>query len=152
MLAHIAVDVAALAGEAMILKGGTSLRLGHYENYRYSAGLDYSLVGIAGAEAVVLLGTALENCRVRVGLQVLGLKASVDAPHVSFVGPLGAKPRRIKLDLADDELVLTHESVTLTVGWRDLPAAAQIRCYTPERDMCREVPLRNPTSPMPGRV
>lgn len=130
LLAHISVDVASLAGEAMILKGGTSLRLGHYENYRYSADLDYSLVGITGAEAVAMLGAALENCRVRMGLQVLGLDASVATPYVSFVGPLGAKPRRIKLDLADDELVLTHELVNLTVDWRDLPAGAEIRCYT----------------------
>lgn len=130
LLANIAVDVASLAGEAMILKGGTSLRLGHYENYRYSADLDYSLVGITGADAVAMLGAALENCRVRMGLQVLGLDASVATPYVSFVGPLGAKPRRIKLDLADDELVLTHELANLTVDWRDLPAGAEIRCYT----------------------
>lgn len=41
ILAHVAIDVATAAGEAMALKGGTSLRLVHYENYRYSADLDY---------------------------------------------------------------------------------------------------------------
>ena len=42
ILAHVAIDVATVAGEAMTLKGGTSLRLAHYDNYRYSADLDYS--------------------------------------------------------------------------------------------------------------
>ncbi len=30
MLAHVAIDIAALAGERMVLKGGTGLRLCHY--------------------------------------------------------------------------------------------------------------------------
>ena len=43
----------------MVLKGGTSLRLVHYENYRYSADLDYSLLGISTALQAAVLPTKL---------------------------------------------------------------------------------------------
>jgi predicted nucleotidyltransferase component of viral defense system len=55
ILAHVAIEVSAGAGEQMVLKGGTSLRLVHYENYRYSADLDYSLIGISIDQAFEII-------------------------------------------------------------------------------------------------
>ena len=34
MLSHIAIDIAAIAGQNMVLKGGTSLRVAHCESQR----------------------------------------------------------------------------------------------------------------------
>jgi len=52
VLAHV---VAAISShdthETLVFKGGTSLRLLHFEQYRYSADLDYSLVKGSEAEA-----------------------------------------------------------------------------------------------------
>ena len=41
-LAHVAVDIAGLGHERFVLKGGTCLRLGHSDDYRYPADLDCS--------------------------------------------------------------------------------------------------------------
>ncbi len=130
MLAHVAIDIAALAGERMVLKGGTGLRLCHYENYRYSADLDYSLVGISETTAFDIIGTALGQCIVRIGAATLELDIEADPPRINYVGPLAAKLRTIKLDLADDELVIGHAAVPPVVNWRDVPESAFIRCYT----------------------
>jgi predicted nucleotidyltransferase component of viral defense system len=130
VLAHVAVEISAGAGERMVLKGGTSLRLAHYDNYRYSADLDYSLLGIAADEAFDLIAEALGRCRDRIGSDILELDTNASPPRIRYVGPLAAKPRSIKVDLADDELVIEHRSTPLVVAWRDLPEAATIRCYT----------------------
>jgi len=130
VLAHAAVDIASIAGKDMILKGGTSLRLAHYDDYRYSADLDYSLLGITTADALAYIGDALGRCRARIGVDMLVLDAVAEPPRITYVGPLAAKPRTIKLDLADDELVVEHTHLPLIVAWRDLPEHAEIYGYT----------------------
>lgn len=130
VLAHVAVHIAELGGERLVLKGGTCLRLVHYDGYRYSADLDYSLQDINPADAYALIEAALANGRSNVGLPTLRLDRDADPPRIEYVGPLGSKPRRIKLDLADDELVLEHAQMPLVVPWRDLSDAAFIRGYT----------------------
>lgn len=130
VLAHTAVDIALVADERMILKGGTSLRLGHYDNYRYSADLDYSLLDITTSGALDLIAVALERCRNRIGIDMVTLDAQASPPRITYVGPLGAKPRTLKLDLADNELVTEHASLPLVVSWRDLPDTASVRGYT----------------------
>jgi predicted nucleotidyltransferase component of viral defense system len=121
----------------MVLKGGTSLRLAHYENYRYSADLDYSLLGISEQTAFDIITTALAQCRDRIGVATLALDTEANPPRISYVGPLAAKPRTIKLDLADDELVIEHAVGPLVVSWRDVPESASIRCYT-RTEICAE--------------
>ena len=98
ILAHVAIEIAAGAGERMVLKGGTSLRLAHYDNYRYSADLDYSLLGITAYEAFNLIAEALGRCRDRIGIDILELDTNASPPRISYVGPLAAKPRSIKVD------------------------------------------------------
>jgi predicted nucleotidyltransferase component of viral defense system len=130
ILAHAAIEIAAGAGEQMVLKGGTSLRLAHFANYRYSADLDYSLIGITEPDALEIIGAALARCRDRIGADSVVLDTGASPPRIGYVGPLAAKPRTIKLDLADDELVLEHTVAPVVVAWRDLPESASIRCYT----------------------
>ena len=91
--------------QRLAFKGGTSLRLCHFEDYRYSADLDFSLTGGVDVEdATRLIAEALVACRERVGLPLLELDER-SPPRIGYVGPLGAKPRFVKLDLAADELV-----------------------------------------------
>ena len=49
---------------------------------------------------------------------------------INYVGPLGGKPRRIKLDVSDDELVESHRRLDLISRWPDLPEDASIEGYT----------------------
>jgi uncharacterized protein len=95
----------------LVFKGGTALRLCFYEDYRYSADLDFSLVELTVSEGLAVLGQALERCVEAIGLPHLSL-AEAEPLLVEYVGPLG-RERAIKLDLADDELVLdtTHRAV-----------------------------------------
>lgn len=130
ILAHVAIDIAAVAGEHMVLKGGTSLRLAHFKDYRYSADLDYSLVDINEREAHDMISTALDHCRDRIGADTLELDIDADNVRVRYVGPLAARPRMIKLDLADDELVIEHAARPIVTAWRDTPESAILHCYT----------------------
>jgi predicted nucleotidyltransferase component of viral defense system len=43
---------------------------------------------------------------------------------------LGSKPRKIKLDISDDELVEGHRRLPILPRWSDLPADAAIEGYT----------------------
>jgi predicted nucleotidyltransferase component of viral defense system len=130
LLAHVAVEVAGVGGKHLVLKGGTCLRLAHYSGYRYSADLDYSIRDIDPAESLGLIANALDTCRERLGLSHLQFAEGADPPRIEYVGPLGAKPRTIKLDLADDELVIGHAELPLVVDWRDVSDGASIRGYT----------------------
>lgn len=81
ILSHVAIDIAATAGDAMVLKGGTSLRLVHFENYRYSADLDYSLLGISEAAAFDLVSQAVSLTRDRLGATLLELEQTGPLAH-----------------------------------------------------------------------
>jgi predicted nucleotidyltransferase component of viral defense system len=51
VLAHVLTAISERDHEQqLVFKGGTSLRLCHFENYRYSADLDFSLTGGVSAE------------------------------------------------------------------------------------------------------
>jgi predicted nucleotidyltransferase component of viral defense system len=151
ILAHVAIEISAGAREQMVLTGGTSLRLVHYENYRYSADLDYSLIGISTDQAFETIEAALKRCRDQISIDTLELDLNATPPRITYIGPLGAKPRSIKLDLADDELVIEHRSTPAVVAWRDLPTSGSIHCYmlteicaeklrcTIQRRQCRDV-------------
>jgi hypothetical protein len=53
-----------------------------------------------------------------------------EAPWVNYVGPLGAKPRKLKLDISDTELVESHHRIELRSRWPDLAQGAAIDGYT----------------------
>lgn len=102
--------------QRLVFKGGTALRLCHFEDYRYSADLDFSLTGQVDPErATRLIAEALVECRERVGFSLLELDERTP-PRIEYVGPLGAKPRFVKLDLAAGELV--EDTATLPINPR----------------------------------
>ena len=151
VLTHIIEALAQLQPRpGLIFKGGTALRLCFYEDYRYSADLDFSLVELTVGDGLEPLRQALERCVEAVGLPHLSL-ADAEPLEVEYVGPLG-RERRIKLDLADDELVLdttqrtvisrysdqSQDGSTITTYTLEEIAAEKLRCVI-QRLLCRDI-------------
>lgn len=112
---------------ALVFKGGTSLRLFHIANYRYSADLDFSLRAGTKEQAINLLDGAFRSYGE--GLPQLTLDRESDHLRVLYTGPLG-RERPLKLDLATDELVVNIEHVQIRSTWEDVPSAT-MTVYTP---------------------
>lgn len=132
VLTHVLAAIGERDGHRrVVFKGGTALRLCYLESYRYSADLDFSLIdGLGADEARVPVAEALADCRERLGLPLLQLN-DMTPPRIEYVGPLEAKPRALKLDLATDELV--ENTATLPIAER-YPDQEPRRClvYTLE--------------------
>jgi predicted nucleotidyltransferase component of viral defense system len=121
-----------------------------YEDYRYSADLDFSLVDLTVEDGLSILRRALERCIDLIGLPRLSLTES-EPLEIEYVGPLG-RQRTIKLDLADDELVLETTQRTLITRYSDQSqdgstittytleeiAAEKLRCII-QRLLCRDI-------------
>jgi predicted nucleotidyltransferase component of viral defense system len=146
VLAHVVALISAQdAAGTLVFKGGTSLRLLHFDEYRYSADLDYSVVDGSEAKARELIGNALARNRPDTIAQ---LELAGDGGGLLYLGPLGAV-RTIKLDLADDELVVNTERRPLLPRWADVPessvvaytklevTAEKLRCIL-QRRQCRD--------------
>ncbi len=104
--------IAAIVGydmqDKLAFKGGTALRLIHFQDYRYSADLDFSILNGTKEEALTLISKALQQPSSDTGPQMS--VTGDDPPKIAYVGPLG-RERRIKLDLADDEHVVHTEDL-----------------------------------------
>jgi predicted nucleotidyltransferase component of viral defense system len=151
VLAHVLTAITEHdKGEQLVFKGGTSLRLCHFTDYRYSADLDFSLTGGVDAKgATGLIADALVDCRERVGFPLLELDER-NPPRIEYIGPLGAKPRFVKLDLAPDELVEDTTTLPIRCRYEDQRdgrcrvytleeiAAEKLRCVM-QRLQCRDL-------------
>jgi predicted nucleotidyltransferase component of viral defense system len=148
LLAGIGADP--VLGRTFVFKGGTCLKKCHFETYRFSEDLDFTLVDGAPADPD---GLTAAFTRVARRLEdVIGLEFPPDRfrfevyenprgrpsieGRIYYRGPLprpaGSLPR-IKLDLTADE-VLVRPSVLLSVAHpypdaRDM-ASARVRCYS----------------------
>lgn len=151
ILTHIIEALAQLQPPpGLVFKGGTALRLCFYEDYRYSADLDFSLVELTVEDGLELLRRALERCVETVGLPRLSI-ADAEPIEVEYVGPLG-REHTIKLDLADDELVFETAQRTVISRYSDQSedgsaittytleeiAAEKLRCVI-QRLLCRDI-------------
>lgn len=115
------------ADHAMVLKGGTALRSCYFDDYRYSADLDFSLLDGTDTEAALqTVEAALTHLAGRIGFPHLAVAG--DGKRIDYVGPLG-KPRDLKLDLALDELVEETATVPLLPRYRDQPDV-EVYVYT----------------------
>jgi len=152
VLAHVVAAVAACDGEGtLVFKGGTSLRLLHFDEYRYSADLDYSVVTGGEAAARELIQRALVRAQeAENAISSLTLTTD-DPPRIAYVGPLGGKEKTLKVDMTDDELVVHTSSRFPLLGlWPDLPsvgvlayplqevASEKLRCIL-QRLQCRDL-------------
>jgi predicted nucleotidyltransferase component of viral defense system len=148
VLAHVLSSIAEAEDARLIFKGGTALRLCHLDDYRYSADLDFSLVGeidLVGARQLV--ADALDRCREAVGFPALELTA--DLLRIEYQGPLGGR-RSIKLDVADNELVVDTTRKPIALRYEDQQAqecvvytleeiaAEKVRCVI-QRLQCRDL-------------
>ena len=127
ILAHAVSAIANLDADGLLVfKGGTSLRLVHLADYRYSADLDFSVRTATESGALDLINTAFrERGDVAPHLSVY----TSSAQHwVRYLGPLG-RERRIKLDLSTDELVIDINRSPIKTVWDDVPAA-EVTAYT----------------------
>jgi uncharacterized protein len=133
VLAHVVAQLSAsdhASSGRLIFKGGTALRMIHVGDYRYSADLDFSIVDIDVAEALVAIDRILAAARDHAEFPMLEL-SETDKPKVLYVGPLrSGKARAIKLDLADDELVENVQLSAIRSTWPDLPPASPLNVYT----------------------
>jgi hypothetical protein len=127
VLAHIIAGFAALGNDTgLVFKGGTALRLCYFEDYRYSADLDFSVVAGTEADAYATIVSALDNA----GAVIPGMHLTDSMPpRIAYVGPLG-RERNLKLDIATDELVLNTGEQGLLPRWPDLPNDANVFVYT----------------------
>jgi uncharacterized protein len=121
----------------LVFKGGTCLRRCYIPGYRYSEDLDFTLA--PAAEETMLADAVASWCRwieSEAGIRADAL-ADGGAPStrawVSFTGPLGARRERaIKVDLADDEVVVdVVEHRPLSSEYSDLPDGMHVvPCYS----------------------
>ena len=127
VLAHIIAGFAALGNDTgLVFKGGTALRLCYFDDYRYSADLDFSIVAGSEADAYATVRSALDNA----GAVIPGMHLTASMPpRIAYVGPLG-RERTLKLDIAADELVLNIVEQGLLPRWPDLPNDANVLVYT----------------------
>ncbi len=155
VLAHIVAQLHLLQTSdkgRLVFKGGTALRMVHIDNYRYSADLDFTMIEGSIEDAMLAMVQVLAAAREQADFPSLEL-AEGDTPSILYVGPLGAsKPRRIKIDVSDSEVVDTVEQRTiLPTLWSDLPvplpfdvypaseiAAEKVRCII-QRVQCRNL-------------
>ncbi len=128
VLAHVVAQLPALGQTGLVFKGGTSLRLCHVPNHRYSADLDFSLTDIDMATALAAIDVAAHTAQAHVGLASIRIQTA-PGPMIVYIGPLGGE-RRIKLDIADDELVENTCHVPILPVWDDLPALGRLTAYT----------------------
>lgn len=113
-------------------KGGTSLRLCYFDDYRYSADIDLNVhPDVSPERAQAVLREVLEATRERVGLPYLEL---IDEPsaRIEFIGPKRTKrPRTVKLDITNDELVIDDTTTRkLLTRYEDQPEVPPIRVYS----------------------
>jgi predicted nucleotidyltransferase component of viral defense system len=150
ILSHVLAAIAdSEQAEWVVFKGGTALRLCYFEDYRYSADLDFSLIGgLDRPGALNAVAKALATCRRTLGLPTLSL-TDATPPRIEYTGPLG-RSRTLKLDLVDDELV---ENITRRPVFRrysdqtegdclaytlEETAAEKLRCVI-QRLQCRDL-------------
>lgn len=130
ILTHTVAAIGAQGAQhGLVFKGGTALRLCYFEDYRYSADLDFSLQ--TGAERETALGSvarALASMAGQIGLPHLAL--TNEGKAIEYEGPLGRR-RELKLDIATDELVEDITTRALLPRYPD-QGEAEITLYTLE--------------------
>lgn len=112
-------------------KGGTSLRLCYFHDYRYSADIDLNLLPDVSLErAREVLGEIVERARQTADLPHLELIGD-PVTGIDFIGPKQTRrPRPIKLDITTDELVVDYSTAQpLLLRYEDQPHSPPIRVY-----------------------
>lgn len=72
-------------GGQLVFKGGTALRLVYIGDYRYSADLDFTIIGTSVDAATVSMAEVLDAARDHAGFPLLEL--SDEGDRIAYVGP-----------------------------------------------------------------
>jgi predicted nucleotidyltransferase component of viral defense system len=131
VLTQILADLYPATGGSggLVFKGGTLLRACYFEDYRYSADLDFSLIEPGIAESATTHFTdRLPRCRDRAGFDLLEPVEVNRQPHVAYRLPDG-KRRRIKLNISPDEIAHDPVEQTLIARYDDTPSGCQVVSY-----------------------
>lgn len=115
---------------ALVFKGGTLLRACYYEDYRYSADLDFSLIDGDSRDAIATIASVLAECRETVGFEMLELTSKSGLSHVSYRRPQG-KGGRIKVNVSEDELVASPVQLPLIARYDDVDRSSEVQAYSP---------------------
>lgn len=85
ILSHVLATIADCEqAERIVFKGGSALRLCYFEDYRYSADLDFSLIGeLDRPGALQAVAEALAVCRQALGLPALSL-TDATPPRIEY--------------------------------------------------------------------
>lgn len=132
-LTHVVASLALHPDNELVqFKGGTSLRLCYFPDYRYSADIDLNRApDVSDDQMKRLLFEVLAATRERVGLPHLEL---LEDPSLSigFIGPKRTKkPRLVKLDITDDELISGDDTRSgLLERYEDQPDTPPLRVYS----------------------
>ena len=87
VLAHIIAGFASLEdNHGVVFKGGTALRLCHFENYRYSADLDFSMIKGNTADGYEVIHAALGQASGII--ENLYLTTDKSPARIAYTGPL----------------------------------------------------------------
>lgn len=90
VLAHaVAAIAAADRDQRLVFKGGTSLRLLHFDDYRYSADLDYSVTAGSATDAALRIESALAA-----STGPVAMRSSPAAHHASPTSDRSARNER----------------------------------------------------------
>lgn len=127
VLTHVIGGLAVVGYDhGLVFKGGTALRLCFFEDYRYSADLDFSLIEGGLDDAYEVISDALQGSSGN--LETLYLTDD-HPPKIAYQGPLG-RQRTLKLDIADDELVIDTQQTHLIDRWDDVPEGLALHTYS----------------------
>lgn len=133
VLTHVVASMAMHSDSDIVqFKGGTSLRLCYFPDYRYSADIDLNLAPDASGERVEqFLKEVLAAARDRVALPYLELNPGPPV-RIEFIGPKQTKrPRTIKLDMSADELGTGDENRSILLQrYEDQIETLPMRVYS----------------------
>jgi predicted nucleotidyltransferase component of viral defense system len=148
---HVLSAIGKLDEPRLVFKGGTCLRACHVPDYRYSADLDFSTVGMSEAAGFEAIGHALKECKDASGFASIELVTDEGSGVTKIVFDAvlpGGKP--IKVDLQDDELVEERSVLSIFQRYPDVPpgklmayaaseiAGEKLRCVL-QRSSCRDL-------------
>lgn len=131
VISHVIEAIGSTCDETrFVFKGGTALRLIHFQDYRFSADLVFSSVdGLSVSASKEIVAEALKSVIDRIELPRLELGADA---FLRYVGPLG-REHNIKLDISGEELVSDGGSKCFSIISRyDDQLGGTIRAYTVE--------------------
>lgn len=131
VLAHCLVAVSRMLGETkfLVFKGGTALRMCYFDDYRYSADLDFSIVGDqTRVDALRMIGRSLDLVKEEIGLPALSLVTD-EPTKIAYEGPLG-RARSIKLDLDETERVFSSVRRPVVPRYEDVPPSEGLPTYS----------------------